>query len=211
MLDNLNLFNLAFLILPVLLALTGHEFAHAWAAHRLGDDTAKLAGRLSLNPLVHLDVLGTLFLLISQLFGWAKPVPINPRNFKRPTRDLALVSLAGPALNIALALVIGLFLRLAFLAGLFNNLSPQALMLLRVLNLLVLVNFVLGCFNLLPLPPLDGFQFLATFLPPAWVGFLADKRYHLIFFIIFIILAYLGVFGRLISFLVILQYRLIYS
>ena len=198
MLEKINFFNLALMIIPVLLALTGHEFAHAWAAHRLGDDTAKQAGRLTLNPLAHLDLLGTIFLLISQVFGWAKPVPVNPRNFHRPGRDLALVALAGPGLNIISALTLGLVLKIIFQAGFFGDTSLE---LFKILYLIVLVNLVLGVFNLLPLPPLDGFQALAVLLPPSWTRFLADRNYHLIFLIIFVILAYFGVFSRLIGYL----------
>jgi len=200
MLENINLFNLALMVIPVLVALTGHEFAHAWAAHRLGDDTAKLAGRLTLNPFAHLDPFGTLFLLLSQLFGWAKPVPVNPRNFRRPSRDMALVALAGPLLNLTLALTLGLILKMLFLAGLFTPAYPSPPLFL-VLNLIVLINLALGVFNLLPLPPLDGFQILASFLPVSWTHFLSDRRYYLFFLIIFVILAYLGVFRVLFKYL----------
>ncbi|MCL2029204.1 MAG: site-2 protease family protein [Deltaproteobacteria bacterium] len=213
MLENLNLFNLALMIIPVLLALTGHEFAHAWAAHRLGDDTARQAGRLTLNPLAHLDVLGTIFLFVSQLFGWAKPVPIDPRNFRRPGRDLALVALAGPLLNLTLALIFGLALKIIFLAGFFPLLasSPTGAAILKLLYLIILINIALGFFNLLPLPPLDGFQVLATFLPPYWSYFLADRRYNLIFLIIFVILAYQGFFRHLFRFLEYYIIRIIFT
>jgi Zn-dependent protease len=200
MLENIDFFNLAIMVIPVLVALTGHEFAHAWAAHRLGDDTARLAGRLTLNPLAHLDLFGTLFLLVSQLFGWAKPVPIDPRNFRRPARDMALVALAGPLLNITLALTLGLILKVVFQAGLFDPAYPSEPLFL-VLNLIVLINLALGVFNLLPLPPLDGFQILAAFLPFSWTHFLSDRRYHLLFLMIFVILAYLGVFRGLFKYL----------
>ena len=210
MLEKINLYNLALMIIPVLLALTGHEFAHAWAAHRLGDDTARQAGRLTLNPLAHLDPLGTIFLFVSQLFGWAKPVPVNPRNFRRPERDLALVALAGPGLNIISALILGLILKIAFQAGLFDQAFLDG-SLFRILNLIVLINLALGVFNLLPLPPLDGFQILAAFLPFSWTRFLADRTYHLVFLIIFVILAYLGVFSRLISYLALHLFYAIYG
>ena len=200
MLGNIDFFNLAIMVIPVLVALTGHEFAHAWAAHRLGDDTARLAGRLTLNPLAHLDLFGTLFLLVSQLFGWAKPVPIDPRNFRRPARDMALVALSGPLLNITLALTLGLILKVVFQAGLFEPTYPSEPLFL-VLNLVVLINLALGVFNLLPLPPLDGFQILAAFLPFSWTHFLSDRRYHLLFLMIFVVLAYLGVFRGLFRYL----------
>jgi Zn-dependent protease len=210
MLEKINFFNLTLMIIPVLMALTGHEFAHAWAAHRLGDDTAKQAGRLTVNPLAHLDLLGTAFLLISQLFGWAKPVPVNPRNFSRPNRDLALVALAGPGLNIFSALALGLALKIAFQAGLFDQTSPDS-PLFHIINLIVLINLALGVFNLLPLPPLDGFQILAAFLPQSWTRFLANRSYHLIFLIIFVAMAYLGVFSHLINHLAFHLFHAIYS
>lgn len=100
------------LVVPVLLALTVHEYAHALAAYRLGDDTAKNEGRLTLNPLVHLDPLGTIMLFFSQLFGWAKPVPFNPGNFKNPVRDTTLVALAGPVSNFITAIVVVILYRL---------------------------------------------------------------------------------------------------
>jgi len=194
---NINIFNLTLMVIPVLLALTGHEFAHAWAAHSLGDDTAKRDGRLTFNPLLHLDFLGTVFLLLSQTYGWAKPVPVNPSNFRRPARDMALVALAGPGLNIALALGFGLALKTAYQAGLLAYL-PYGSPLFHILNLIVGVNLALGVFNLLPLPPLDGFQVLAGFLPASWSRLFAHKGYYLISLAVFMCLAYLGVFSRLI-------------
>ncbi|GHV56733.1 peptidase M50 [Deltaproteobacteria bacterium] len=198
-LENFDAYNLARMILPVSLGLTVHEFAHAWTADRLGDGTARQAGRLTLNPLAHLDPLGTLFLFVSQLFGWAKPVPINPSRFRRPTRDLALVALAGPAMNFLTALALGLAFKAFVQAGLFQHLSPALTRnLIEVLVLAVLVNISLGVFNLLPLPPLDGFQALSCCLPPAWAA-LAGRQYHFVFLIIFVLLAAGGVFSRLLG------------
>jgi Zn-dependent protease len=91
------------LLVPILMAVTFHELAHGWAAYRLGDPTAKMAGRLTLNPLKHLDVLGTIVFFVTRMIGWAKPVPVNPFNFKNPKRDMAWVALAGPAMNLLLA------------------------------------------------------------------------------------------------------------
>jgi Zn-dependent protease len=208
MLEKINLFNLTLMIIPVLLALSSHECAHAWAAHRLGDDTAKQAGRLTFNPLAHLDLWGTIFLLVSQICGWAKPVPINPRNFRRPPRDMVLVALAGPSMNIILALALGLILKTAFQAGLFDQ-WPQGSPLFQVLNLIVWVNLALGIFNLLPLPPLDGFQIIAAFLPVSWSRFWGN--HYFISLIIFICLAYFGVFSRLFRPLLISLFSIIYS
>ena len=210
MFADFNFYNLTLMVIPVLLALTGHEFAHAWAAHSLGDDTAKRAGRLTFNPLVHLDFLGTFCLLLSQAYGWAKPVPVNPSNFRRPARDMALVALAGPLLNIISALALGLILKTAFQAGLLNHMlhgSP----LFKVINLIVWVNLVVGIFNLIPLPPLDGFQILAAFLPASWSRFFTNKGFYLISLTIFICLAYLGLFSRFIRPVIVSLFSVIYS
>jgi len=210
MFADFNFYKLTLMVIPVLLALTGHEFAHAWAAHSLGDDTAKRAGRLTFNPLAHLDFLGTVCLLLSQTYGWAKPVPVNSSNFRRPARDLALVALAGPGLNIILALALGLILKTAYHSGLLNQMldgSP----LFQILNLIVWVNLVLGFFNLLPLPPLDGFQVLAAFLPASWSRIFTNKGFYLISLIIFICLAYLGLFGRVIRPVIVSLFSVIYS
>src|SRR4030066_814004 len=102
---------------PILLALTIHECAHAWVANRLGDPTAKMLGRVTLNPIKHLDPIGTLMLFFSGLFGWAKPVPINPRNFRNMSRSIVLVSLAGPLSNLALAALFAIAYKIFELAG----------------------------------------------------------------------------------------------
>jgi Zn-dependent protease len=139
----------------VLFAITVHEYAHARAALFLGDPTAKLAGRLTFNPLSHLDLIGAICLYLFQ-FGWAKPVPINPRYFKNPRTGSLWVSLAGPAANFASALLAGIIIR--------YFLFPSALY-LGILVSMLLLNIALGLFNLLPIPPLDGSHILETFLP----------------------------------------------
>ena len=131
----------------LVVSLTIHEFAHAYIAHKLGDDTAKYLGRLTLNPLAHLDVFGTLLLVFAG-FGWGKPVPVNPYNFANPRRDSALVSLAGPAVNFLLAI---------FLAILYNYLSFIPLLNI-FLYMTITYNIILGTFNLIPINPLDGFK-----------------------------------------------------
>lgn len=142
------------LIIPYILffipALIIHEFSHAYVAYKLGDPTPKAMGRLTLNPFVHLDLVGTLAIFLIG-FGWAKPVPINPYNFKNIRRDTALVSLAGPGANFILA-IIGLFI--LYLIG--NN---------WFLEPFILINIVLGTFNLIPLGPLDGFKIISGILP----------------------------------------------
>ena len=159
---------LVLLILPgVLIALMIHEVAHGFMAWKLGDPTAKNFGRLSLNPIHHLDPIGTLMLLLMG-FGWAKPVPVNTSNFKKPRRDMALTALAGPLSNFLLALI-G-----ALLWGLVVKLTPaDSIGEMNVWYVLELglwyfmsINVGLGLFNLIPIPPLDGSNILACLLPP---------------------------------------------
>jgi len=162
--------NLQYIILlapPILLALTFHEFSHGWMAYKLGDPTAKQAGRLSMNPLVHLDPFGTLMIFLVR-FGWAKPVPVNPRYFKEPKRDMLLVSIAGPGANMLLAFVSGMVLR-TFHAGSFNFLPANILQPIYIMIKFSLqINLALAIFNLLPVPPLDGSKILYGILPPQY-------------------------------------------
>lgn len=147
----------------VLWAITFHEFCHGYAAHLLGDPTPKRSGRLSLNPLHHMDPVGALMLLFFR-FGWAKPVPVDSRYFKNPSRDLVLVSLAGAAGNFLTAYLVGLLIK-AFPAFFLGNFALRQLMLL-----MVFINIGLGVFNLLPIPPLDGSKVLYVLLPPRWLN-----------------------------------------
>ena len=156
----------------ILIALSVHECAHAWAAYKLGDPTAKNFGRLTINPLKHLDPLGVLCMIVAR-FGWARPVPVNSRNLKNPKRDMVLVSLAGPAANIVLAFI-GLLVLRILQVFLLPALSPVSLgsfgtgaivMLLEFLVLFCMLNAGLAIFNLLPIPPLDGSHLLALILP----------------------------------------------
>ena len=153
-----------------LVALTIHEYAHGYVAYRLGDYTAKSMGRLSLNPIKHLDPFGALCMVLFH-FGWAKPVPIDPRNFKNPRRGFAITALAGPATN----LVVGFFTAFFYLLGIstFKYTSVAYLNALQT-NLLLflfyffLVNVGLGIFNLIPVPPFDGSRILNVLLPRKW-------------------------------------------
>jgi Zn-dependent protease len=161
-------FNLEGLLLRlpvVLFALTVHEFMHGWVAHKCGDDTALHAGRLTLNPLPHLDLLGTLCLLFAPI-GWAKPVPVNPSNFAYETRrrDEILVSGAGIAANFAMAIVVALVARVLVMAGAVPR-THLAAILWTMMGSAVLVNFGLGIFNLVPIAPLDGSHILKNLLP----------------------------------------------
>jgi Zn-dependent protease len=142
----------------ILFGLTIHEFSHGWVAWRLGDPTAKMMGRLTLNPLKHLDPIGTIALFLFR-FGWAKPVPIDPRNFRHPTRDMAISGLAGPAANLLTAAVSGLILRVLFLFHIGGFAATLT-------SYFVLFNLILCFFNLIPIPPLDGSRLLYHLLPP---------------------------------------------
>ncbi len=164
---NLDPQTLVLLIPVILFALTVHEYAHGMVAYRLGDPTAKHAGRLTLNPLSHLDPMGTIMLFLVGL-GWAKPVPVDPRYFANPKRDMLLVALAGPAANMGLALLSGLVIRFltsdpsAFLSG-----APGTILISMMVRSLQ-INLMLAVFNLLPVPPLDGSKIMYGLLPPQY-------------------------------------------
>jgi Zn-dependent protease len=148
---------------PILLALAFHEYAHGWVADRLGDPTARLAGRLTMNPLSHLDVIGTIMLFIAHI-GWAKPVPVNPYNLHNPKRDIVWVSIAGPGANLIMAAGFGLLIRAFDTGGPFAAyVLPKALVLILVYG--VIINISLAVFNLIPIPPLDGSRILGGLLP----------------------------------------------
>ncbi|NPA90977.1 MAG: site-2 protease family protein [Chloroflexi bacterium] len=152
----------ALYVLPaVIIGFTLHEYAHAWMAVRLGDPTPRWEGRLTLNPLKHLDPLGTLLVFIA-FVGWAKPVRWNPRNLRVPIRwGVLLVAAAGPVMNLLLAIAGALLLR-----GVMGGVHSPVLH--RVLYVFVSFNVLLFVFNLIPLPPLDGFAVLSSLAPPSW-------------------------------------------
>ncbi len=145
---------------PILVALTFHEYAHGYVAFRLGDPTAKMAGRLTLNPLSHLDPIGTIMLFVVH-FGWAKPVPVDPRYFRNPKQDMLWVALAGPGANMVLALISGILLSILGRGSLFGSHN----MLLIMLQYSLFINLALAVFNMLPIPPLDGSKVLRGLLP----------------------------------------------
>ena len=153
--------------MAILLTTTLHELSHGLTAYRLGDPTARTAGRLTLNPLAHLDLVGTVMFLVVG-FGWAKPVPVNPFYFRRPSRDMALVSAAGPGANFAAAIIFGLLLRLLDrLAPGFD--TPSVAVSLKLLfAMIAYISLALGLFNLIPIPPLDGSHILEEVLPERW-------------------------------------------
>ncbi|MFZ5579669.1 MAG: site-2 protease family protein [Pseudomonadota bacterium] len=159
-------------ILPALFAITVHEAAHGYAARHFGDPTAASLGRLSLNPLRHIDPIGTvavpiaMFFVMGFIFGWAKPVPVDPRNMRHPRGDMAWVALAGPASNLLMAVFWALMMGLGqWLAG--QGVSEVALPLVLMGQAGVTINLLLMLFNLLPIPPLDGGRVLVSALPPA--------------------------------------------
>ena len=189
---------LVIFIIPVLIAITFHEVAHGYVAYLLGDPTAKSAGRLSLNPIKHLDPIGALALLIVKV-GWAKPVPINPMFFKNPRRDLFLVAAAGPFCNFVLALLFSLIIKIILL--LFGGVTSKGALdifsvLIDVCSAGILVNVGLGLFNLLPIPPLDGSNMLMVLMPEnIAVGFSRFGKYGII---LIIFLFFTGVVQKII-------------
>ena len=184
----------------VLIAITFHEFAHGYAAYKLGDDTAKNQGRLSLNPLAHLDPIGTLMLLVAG-FGWGKPVEVNPRNYTRKIsmeKGEAIVSLAGPLMNFVLAIIFTLiycaiykFASTSFLVSTIGGI------IMLLISSTISINIGLGIFNLIPLPPLDGSKIIMPFLPYKAKEFFVNNEQ--IFYIVFVLLWITGLAGTIIT------------
>lgn len=194
------------LMIPVMLiSLSVHEFAHARVAYARGDATARNMGRMTVNPLKHIDPIGALCMILFH-FGWAKPVPVNSRNLRNPQRDMALVSIAGPISNLLLAFLGALLYTLSFRMlianlGFFaeNEFWLNACnMLLTFFYLFHIANITLAIFNLIPIPPLDGSRILTMFLPPRYYWKL--QQYEPYFGIILMLLVLLGSFTGIISF-----------
>ena len=194
------LFSLLLSIPGVLVAITFHEFAHGFVAYKLGDNTAKDEGRLSLNPLDHLDPIGTLMLLFAG-FGWGKPVHVNPRNYTRKIsmeKGEALVSSAGPIMNILLAIIFTLiyFAVKKYASIAFMSSTVGGIILLLIVSI-IRTNIGLGVFNLIPLPPLDGSKIIMPFLPYKAKEFFVNNEQ--IFSLIFVVLWVTGIAGIIIT------------
>jgi len=155
--------------LPLLFAITVHEVAHGWVASKLGDKTAQILGRLTLNPIKHIDMIGTIIVPLILLwlggfiFGWAKPVPVNPRNFKNPRHGMALVSIAGPLSNLFMAIIWAIIMKLGLV--LYGRGIHAALPVILMGQAGIFINLILMILNLIPIPPLDGGHFVSSLLP----------------------------------------------
>lgn len=196
MIDFKSMFLSLLLSLPgLLLALTVHEFAHGYAALKMGDRTAEYSGRLSLNPLHHLDLIGTLCLLVFH-FGWAKPVPINPNNFRNPKKGIIVVSLAGPFANFVLAVISG------FVLGAMETFAPvneATRFLYTIVDYCLVLNVGLMVFNLIPVPPLDGSKVLLEFVSYRVRYFV--YQYERYIGLLFLVLLYFGILSPVLNFL----------
>lgn len=187
--------------LPVLFAITVHEVAHGWAAKRLGDSTAMMLGRLTLNPIKHIDPVGTIILPILMMwvggfvFGWAKPVPVTWENLKHPKRDMALVALAGPLSNLLMAILWAVIMKIGLLMK--GTTDWLALPLLYMGGAGIFINTVLLVLNLLPIPPLDGGRVLSGVLPGPWSYRLNRIEPYGLF--ILLALLFTGVLGSIIG------------
>lgn len=171
--DFLNQINFNLLIIQapvILLSLTVHEYFHGWTANKLGDPTAELSGRLTLNPIAHLDVLGTILMFVVG-FGWAKPVPIDARNFKDPRKGTLIVAIAGPLSNLATAVIAGIILRPMIPRILTGEIAPGSIdsIAVIILVLALVYGIALAVFNMIPIPPLDGSRVMYAILPDKYL------------------------------------------
>lgn len=199
---------IAISIIPVLFAITVHEVAHGWVASKFGDQTAKLSGRLTLNPIKHIDLVGTILVPIVMIFlggfifGWAKPVPVDARNMHNPRRDTAIVALAGPASNFLMAIFWAGIMKLGFLMLSMGNWISDYLInefLINMGRVGIAVNLMIGILNCIPIPPLDGSHVLSSLLPPraAWYFY----RLEPYGFFILILLLVTGILNPVLAFL----------
>ena len=201
-------------VLPVIFAITVHEVAHGWVAKKYGDNTASVQGRLTLNPVKHIDLFGTIILpgilLMTGtgfIFGWAKPVPVDPRNFKKPLHDMAIVALAGPVANLLMAVGWALVARLGVTIGAGTEAVSLPLIYTGVAG--ISINLVLALINLLPIPPLDGSRILTGMLPHYWAWqYNRLERYG---FIILLILLYTKLLGAMLAYPMFVAQKVFFS
>lgn len=201
-------------ILPVVFAITVHEVAHGWIAKKYGDNTADSQGRLTLNPIKHVDLLGTIIipslLLITGtgfIFGWAKPVPVDPRNFKNPRADMAVVALAGPVSNILMAIFWALIARVGMTIGSGAAMVAEPLIYTGIAG--ISINLVLALVNLLPIPPLDGSRILSGLLPNYWAW--QYNKLERFGFIILLLLLSTNILGTILAYPLFIAQQLFFS
>jgi Zn-dependent protease len=215
MMDELTLMQrIVVWILPVVFAITVHEVAHGWVAKKYGDNTASSLGRLTLNPIKHIDLFGTIILpgllLMTGtgfIFGWAKPVPVDPRNFKNPLHDMAIVALAGPVSNLLMAVGWALVARLGVTIGAGAEAISLPLIYTGVAG--ISINLVLALINLLPIPPLDGSRILTGILPSYWAWqYNRLERYG---FIILLLLLYTNLLGAILAYPMFVAQKVFFS
>ena len=184
--------------IPVLFAITVHEVAHGWIASKLGDQTAKMMGRLTLNPIKHIDPVGTiivpviLLMLSPFILGWAKPVPVDWRNLRRPRQDMAWVALAGPAANLGMLIIWALLAKIIIVSG-FGNYN-YSLPFIAMAMIGITINIVLMVLNLIPIPPLDGSRVVSALLPPRTA--MQYNRLEPYGLMIVLLLLFSGILGR---------------
>lgn len=185
-LDWSVLTNLLLSVVPALLCITLHELAHGYVAYRLGDDTAKRAGRLTLNPLRHIDIMGLVMMVVFK-FGWAKPVPVNMWKFKNPKKGMAITAAAGPIANLIIALVFLFLYGLLFIP--LQRLGNAGAWLLEMLYITAYLSIALAIFNVIPIPPLDGSKVLFSVISDrAYTKLMYYERYGMIILIVLVLL-----------------------
>jgi len=178
-----------FYIVALVIAITVHEFAHALLADRLGDPTPRLQGRLTLNPLAHLDLVGSIMMLVAR-FGWGKPVVFDEYNLRNPRRDAAVISIAGPVSNLLVAIAASIILHILVASHITTGLL--GIVLYSFLQPLIMMNVVLAIFNLVPIHPLDGFKIVGGILPPEYARQWKELEPYGMIFLIFMIFPFFG-------------------
>jgi Zn-dependent protease len=215
MMDELTLIQrIVVWILPVIFAITVHEVSHGWVAKKYGDNTASSLGRLTLNPIKHIDWFGTIILpgllLMTGtgfIFGWAKPVPVDARNFKNPLHDMAIVALAGPVSNLLMAFAWALVTRLGVTIGAGAEVVSLPLIYTGVAG--ISINLVLALINLLPIPPLDGSRILTGMLPSYWAW--QYNRLERFGFIILLLLLYTNLLAAILAYPMFVAQKVFFS